>query len=188
MPTREEIERALFGAWLLARQEPSAMSFFDLSVEGFWRSFFAAVLAAPLYAVILVHEYSVTGLPASLGWVALVQAVGYVLDWAAFPLAAILLTRAVGLSHRYVPLIVAGNWASVLQVALFAAAVALTFVLPEPLGALLVFTALIAVLVYRWMVTRQALETTGGIALGFVVVDLLLGLMVEIITLRLMGV
>jgi imidazoleglycerol-phosphate dehydratase len=33
MPSREEIERALLAAWLLARQDARAMSLFDLTVE-----------------------------------------------------------------------------------------------------------------------------------------------------------
>ncbi len=182
MPSREEIERALIAAWLLAKQDARAMSLFDLTVEGFWRSFFAAVLAAPFYAFLAANEYALTGLPASLSWVVIVHAFGYLLDWASFPLAAILLTKLVGLEQRYVPLIIANNWATVLQLALFTAVVVVALVLPQPLSAILVMSALAAVLFYRWLVARQALMTTGGIALGFVVVDLLLGLMVERIT------
>ena len=48
---RAEIERSLTGAWRLFLGKPDAMRFFDASVEGFWRSFGAIVLVAPLYAL-----------------------------------------------------------------------------------------------------------------------------------------
>ena len=45
MPSMADTKRALEGAWLIARRDPGAMSRFDLTVEGFWASFFAAVVA-----------------------------------------------------------------------------------------------------------------------------------------------
>jgi hypothetical protein len=54
MPSYAEIQRALQGAWLLARGDTRGMGLFDLSVEGFWRSFAAALLAAPAYVLVLL--------------------------------------------------------------------------------------------------------------------------------------
>ena len=48
---RAEIERSLTGAWRLFLGKPDAMRQFDSSVDGFWRSFRAIVLIAPLYAL-----------------------------------------------------------------------------------------------------------------------------------------
>ena len=45
---REQIARGIRGALLLARFDARGMEYFDLSVEGFWDSFFGAVLAAPI--------------------------------------------------------------------------------------------------------------------------------------------
>ncbi len=179
MPGREEIARALTGAWLLWRTDPTAMRWFDLTVEGFWRSFFAAVLVAPFYVFMLTTDYMANGLPASLPLVVLVRSLAYVVDWAAFPLVAILLVRLFGLEHRYVALIVADNWASVLQAAALTTAVAVSLVLPMAVAALVVLGTFITVVFYQWLVARQALETTGGIAGGFVAADLLTGILVD---------
>lgn len=179
MPGREEITRSLTGAWLLWRSDPAAMSWFNLSVEGFWRSFFAAVLVAPFYLYMVATDYMAGGLPASLGLVVLVRGLAYLVDWAAFPLAAILLVRLFGLQHRYVALIVADNWASVLQAAVLAAAVVVSTVLPMAIAAVLVLATFVAVIYYQWLVARQALETTGAIAGGFVAADLLTGIAVD---------
>ena len=47
MPDRQEVLSALYGAYRLAWFDVSGMTFLNLTVEGFWRSFFAAVLVAP---------------------------------------------------------------------------------------------------------------------------------------------
>lgn len=178
----DEIKRSLFGAWLLARGDTRGMELFDLSVEGFFRSFVAALVAAPVYLLLILDRYQTTGMPAALGSVAAVEAVGYALGWIAFPLLAVLLTRLLGLGHRYVPLIVAGNWAAVLQVTFFLVALLLAGLLPPPMRALILFAATVLVLVYQWFVMRTALQTTGGTAAGLLAVNVLLDTILSLLT------
>ena len=92
MLTLAEIGPALYGAWRLAHLDPDGMRYFGSSVTGFWRSFRVAVLAAPLWIIILA--VSLAPLPATGGWFRLVvaQTIGYVIQWVAFPLAAFYLT------------------------------------------------------------------------------------------------
>ena len=54
IPTAGETLRALYGAYRLARLDAGGMAYFDSSIGGFWRSFFAAVLVVPFYALLLV--------------------------------------------------------------------------------------------------------------------------------------
>ena len=56
MPDHEEVLHSLYGAYRLAFLDRSGMSHFNLSVDGFWRSFFAAVLVAPGFALLVVQE------------------------------------------------------------------------------------------------------------------------------------
>ena len=56
MPDRDEIVRSLTGAWRLFLDRPDAMRFFDVSVDGFWRSFAAVVLILPAYALFALAE------------------------------------------------------------------------------------------------------------------------------------
>ncbi len=116
MPDREEILRSLYGAWRLAASIESGMRYFTLTVDGFWRSFFAAVLVAPGYVILVARELIGRVDTFDLGWVVLVQVLAYALSWAAFPLAAVLLIRLFDLSGNYVALIVSLNWAAVIQV------------------------------------------------------------------------
>jgi len=186
MPDREEVYHSLYGAWRLAFLDQSGMKYFNLSVDGFWRSFFAAVLVAPGFALLVIEKLAARPDPINLGWAILIQMLAFGLSWAAFPLVAVLLTQLLGLSRNYVPLIVALNWAAVLQVAVFLAALLLGFLIPGMLGGLLLFVITCAVLFYQWFVTRTALQTTGGVALLMVLVDLVLNTAINLSADRLM--
>jgi hypothetical protein len=187
MPDREEILHSLIGAWRLARLDPRGMNEFNISIDGFWRSFFAAVLVAPGYAILIAYRFGQVdgGGPdpapstlafegdASIGWIMLVQTASYLLSWAAFPLIAAVVTWALDLGRNYVALIVAANWAAVIQIGAFLAAILLGAVFPGGLASALVTIATIAILFYQWFVTRTALQTTAGIAFALVLADLL---------------
>ena len=174
MPDREEVLSALYGAYRLAWFDGSGMAYFNLTVDGFWRSFFAAVLVAPAYAILVGMELSAEAEDLNLALVFLTEAIAYVLAWCAFPLVAVALTRILGLDRNYVALIVAVNWSAVLQTAAFLAVVLVGLIVPEVLGTLLVTLTTVAILVYQWFVIRTALQTTGGIALMLLLVYLVL--------------
>jgi hypothetical protein len=179
MPDREEVLSGLYGAYLLAWFDPSGMANFNLTVEGFWRSFFAAVLVAPAYAILVAIQLSAGAEDFNPALVFLTEGIGYVLAWCAFPLVAIVLTRLLGLDRNYVALIVAVNWSAVLQTGAFLAVLLLGLILPDGLGTLTVTLTTLAILIYQWFVIRTALGTTGGIALMLLLVDLVITTMIN---------
>jgi hypothetical protein len=174
MPDREEVYRSLYGALRLAFLDPSGLAHFNFSIEGFWRSFFAAVLVAPGFAILIAQKLLARAEPFDPGWATLVQLLAYGLSWAAFPLAAVALTRLLGVSQNYVPLIVALNWGAVLQVVAFLTAVLIGLALPGLLEGLIMLLVTGGILFYQWFITRSALQTSGGIALMLVLIDLVL--------------
>jgi hypothetical protein len=180
MPSQEEVLRSIYGAYLLARMDQSGMGQFNLSVDGFWRSFFAAVLVAPGYALLVTQDLVVRPEEVSPFWAFLIEALAYGIGWAAFPLVAIGLTHAFGLSRNYTAMIIAANWAAVIQIGLFLVAIGLGLVL-SGLGGLIVTVITGAILFYQWFVIRTALQATGGIALVFVLVDLIVNSMINLI-------
>jgi hypothetical protein len=185
MPDREEVYHSVYGAYRLAFLDPSGMTFFNLSVDGFWRSFFAAVLVAPGFVLLVAQKLTARSDALDLGWAMLVQILAYGLMWAAFPVVALVLTQLLGLARNYVPLIVAINWAAVLQLAVLLAAMLLGLLLPALEGlVLLVVTG--GLLFYQWFVIRTALQTTGGVALLMVLVDLVLNTTINLSADRLM--
>jgi hypothetical protein len=172
MPDRAEVLSALYGAYRLAWFDISGMTFFNLTVDGFWRSFFAAVLVAPAYAVLV--GLRIPAEDVNIALVLVTESIGYILAWCAFPIVALVLTRLLGLDRNYVALIVAHNWSAVLQMAAFVAVILLGGILPAAGGTLLVAATTLAILVYQWFVIRTALRTSGGVALMLLLVDLVI--------------
>ena len=178
MTAGQEIRRSIHGAVLLARGEAAGMGLFELSFEGFWRSFAAPFLAAPAYALVVAEQYARIGYHGPLATVLVSESLSYALQIVSFPLLAALLTRFLGLGARYVPLIVATNWASLPQVGAFLGAAVLGIVVP-PLRPGLMLGAMLATLAYEWFVVRTALGTSAGNAAAFVVLNLLVGLLLN---------
>jgi hypothetical protein len=185
IPPGDEIRSSLRGALMLAQRDPGGMAQFNLTVDGFWNSFFAAVLAAPVY-VILVAQRHDWGAASPIG-VLLVEAVGYVLGWLALPLSALFLVRLFALGARYVPLVVAANWAGVIQAGVFLGAVLIARQFGGLGGSIVLLAATLGVLLYEWYVIRTALDTTGAVAAGFVAADWVVSLFVNAIVTALAG-
>src|SRR4029077_13406587 len=111
---------ALAGSLRLARGEPGGLSFFDRSLDGFWRSFRAAVICYPLYLVLLSMRVSVAEWQRSGGWrIVIVETIGYVIAWGAFPLLMIDVPLWIGRANRFFNCMVPYNWCQVPQSALF---------------------------------------------------------------------
>ena len=179
-PDRQHVTRALYGGWRLARGDAQGMRWFAVDADGFWGSFFAAALVLPLHlaVVLILAEPDVLG-AGTLG----VEAVLYTASWVDFPIVAIFLTRFLGLTRGYVPMIVATNWISVWQSLLMAPIqIVAGLGLLGGFGDVLMLTGLVAVLVYQWFVTRLALGCPPGTAAAFVVVDLILGVVWAVLT------
>jgi hypothetical protein len=176
---------ALAGSLRLARGEPGGLSFFDRSLDGFWRSFRAAVICYPLYLVLLSMRVSVADWQRSGGWrIVVVETIGYVIAWVAFPLMMLTVTRWIGRAHRFFDFMVPYNWCQVPQSALFVliGLVSAGGALGVRVSAAIEIGAAIATLVYEWFIARVALSTTGLAAVFVVLLDLVLGALINRIT------
>ena len=184
MPARAwaEVQLAIVGSLRLARGDRGGLSFFDRSVDGFWRSFRAAVIAYPLYLALLSMRVTDAEWERSGALlIATVETIAYVIAWVAFPLIMLAVTRRLGREHRYFDFMVPYNWSQVPQSALFVLVGLETEsgVLGASPAQAIEAAAAIAVLVYEWFIARVALETTAAGAALVVLVDLLLGVLVS---------
>jgi hypothetical protein len=179
IPSLSEIVNGVFGAWRLFRLDPGGMSYFDNTVEGFWKSFFAAVLIAPAYAIIVAMELSNAETIAHPASIVIIQTLAYVINWVAFPLASFYVIQNMGREERFVGYIVAFNWSSTIQMAILLpfSVLAVSGILPDPITNLVGLAATLVVLWYLWFIARTALDITGFPAVGLV----LLGLVIELI-------
>jgi hypothetical protein len=184
MLTREEITRSLTAAWELFLDRPGAMRGFDVSVEGFWRSFAAVLLVVPSYALAVLAEAELSAeidpaAPVQDGAAFLVQNVlGLGLDWVALPLILALLARPLGIARHYPEFVVARNWGAVIAAVPFGVIgllIVLGFLGGE-LANLLMFAALIIVLRYTYIIARRSLDVSLGFAIGIVILDFVVSL------------
>ena len=175
-PSLQEISSALFGVWRLARRDPGGEAFIDKTPDGFWKSFFAAVLLLPSYAFTLwVAPGSEHVTELSLR-VVLVNGIAYVLGWVVFPVAAHQICRAIDRLKRYIGYIVAYNWSLVII-----ELVQLPLLVLHELGLaaesftiFALFLVLIWSLVYHWYIAKVMLDVPGSAASGLVLVDWIL--------------
>ncbi|MEX2643818.1 MAG: hypothetical protein WD270_10215 [Acetobacterales bacterium] len=178
MVTKQEISTALFACWRLARRDASAMRFFDTSLPGVWRSFFAAAIAYPPFLLLKLLGHPATGEPVDPFRFFAIHSIAYVVGWTLFPLAMVLLTEVLDREDRLFRFLVAFNWSNVLQVALLTtvAVLAAGSVLPDPLGPLAMLAATIAVLWYEWYIATVSLHVDGSQAAVVVIADVILGI------------
>ncbi len=181
MPGREEIVRALFGAYLLGRRDPRGMGFFDITVEGFLRSFFAAVLVAPLFAIMVALHPSERTAEFSVAWQILYQTIRYTLDWVAYPVIMAVIARLANLGHLYVGYIIAYNWAKLLINALLLvlAVLAAPDIVPAALINFLSLIVLVAIVYYLWFITCTALRLAWYVGAALVAIEFIISRMVD---------
>lgn len=176
MLTARELVYALAGVWRLAHFDANGFSYFDASVRGIWRSFWAALLLAPAWAFLVLGD----GMgPAPARFVA-AQLIGYVMGWLAYTLVAAKIADAFDRAALYPGYMTAYNWFQLVQGVLW---VPVTLVIQSgllsPLAAGLLWLACYAVLlVYNWFIARRGLDVSIPTAMGIVFVDALLGLTV----------
>jgi hypothetical protein len=186
MPSGAEISQALYGAWRLAHLDRTAMRYFDLSHRGTWRSFWAALYCYPFFLLERWLELpSENVADAGLGHIFLVESIGYVIGWTAFPLAALALCRWLGREERGFDFITAYNWSVVLQTALFVLIGLLSLIVPDGTAVALQRLGLIAALIYEWFIALVAIGAGPWIAGLIVTLDILLGLFIQLTTLSL---
>ncbi len=178
MPPFAEVRHYVEGAWRLARGDAGGMAHFDCTVDGFWRSFWAAFYVLPAYALLVADQHARSDRAAGFMAIAFGEGLVYVIGWLVMPVLAIFLTRFFGLQQRYVPLIVALNWASLVQIGILLVPLALGVLIAPSFAALLMLIASGVVLVYKAFVARVALDTTFGTAASFIAAELVIMLLV----------
>ncbi len=184
-----ELSRSIFGAWMLARFDRTGAVLFGNTFEAFWRSFWAAFVVFPAFALLLMLRSAHAEIAVGPFWAFFIQTTGYVVGWVAFPYVMFHVTRLFDCHAFYFRFIAAYNWAVVLQIALMltVTALAASGFLPGSLGILLTAGAVIAILIYQGFIALVMLEVPAIGAVGIVVIDLVLSLVLQSWTDRLLA-
>ncbi len=181
IPSIQEIQAALYGAWLLFRLDPRGLAFFEDSVEAFWRSFFAAVLVFPGFAILALIDLAESEVAAGPLAILSVELIAYVIVWVGFPLALYYLSRGFGRERYFVRTVIALNWSVVVQIAIILPVhtLAASGILSPGLQSLAIFAAAVVTLFYAGFIVRTALEVSPPIAALVVAVDVVISLAVQ---------
>lgn len=170
-----EIIGGVYGAWQLAKRDPKGMIWFDDSLEGFWHSFWGPALVLPGFLVLRALDGS---FDEEILRPLVVELISFVMGCVAFPLAVAHVSEGLGRTHLYQRYIVAYNWSAVIQMAVLLPVGLLVFLVGGqlvPLNA----AAAILLLVYQAYIAHVALAVKPGTAGLLVVLDLMIGALIQ---------
>ena len=166
----------LYGAWRLVRRDTDGLQHFPNTVEAFWRSFQAAVYAAPLVIISVATQLGSVSAKTSGAFQAIVVFLFYVIGWVLFPLIMFYLSRILDRQDRYLRYVVTYNWASVLTTAVFFVVFLFDHAAGLAKNTSQVLTSAVWIVVYIYMgyIARVALDVSIRAAIGIAVLDYLL--------------
>lgn len=193
MISGRELAIGIYGAWRLLHFDRAAIQYFDSTLDGFWKSFYAALVALPavfvLRALFLANNPEIAA-TAGMSRVVMVFAIDYAYQWLLFPLVMFYLAEGIGRSRQYVAFIVARNWSQVIQFAIILPA-ALLVVMgganEAGWGWVILIAAHMATWVYGWFIARTALDISGLAAALIVFTELAISIVISIFSELLVG-
>ena len=169
----------IYGAWRLACRDRDAAKYFETSVPGVLRSFWAGAICYPGFFILLLLRPDAPQGGAFLHAL-IIQTLGYVIQWTAYPLMALPFCRWLVPEERALGFLAAYNWSQVLQTGLVVASALLGAlkIFPPELSAWLDASVYLVCLVYEWFVARIMLDAGGLPATALVLFDVVLSAIV----------
>lgn len=184
MISAREIALAFYGILRLVQLDRGAVQYFDNTPEAFWRSFYAALITAPAYILLLL--LNLVDAPVSAGTlrIAAVETITYVIGWVLFPLVMVTFTETAGCWRYYYRFMAAWNWSIVFQVFVFLAITAFgaSGALPMSLAGFLSLLTMTAVFFYEGFIASVMLEIRPGPAALIVIINLFLDLGLNVVS------
>lgn len=176
MTLLEEGLLAMRGCWRLLWRDPAAFEDFNLTVEGFWRSFVmllpTVVLAYPVF--IAAQSYSIELVKAgeSPPDLRLGSYYAYLLaSVALWVLASAVLARLLGVAQNYVRYIIIYNWMAVPATIVAVIPHILYLATGSATPLMLLHFTLVFLAYLSWYVAKAGLETTALVALVFLATE-----------------
>ncbi|MEX0957080.1 MAG: transporter [Rhizobiaceae bacterium] len=188
MPSADEIQSYLWGVWRLMNGRSDGMRPLDLSADGFWNSFFAMVLALPALGVGWVAFANELGGGEALGFRLSILVRLAIIDLAAWVVPIMLfavVAGPVGLGNRFVPYVVANNWASPIFIWFLLPPSLMELFWPASgdLAAVLSLGFILVTLVFAWRLTNTVIGMGAAIAtavfVGMFIASVVLLLMLQ---------
>jgi hypothetical protein len=176
-----DLLRAVKGLSRLFRFDASYVGYFDKSIQGTWRSFFAMMLVAPILALSLPADLSKIYPNASEFEYLAVRYLLYVINWFTMPLAVLEIGRRLKRGEEMPSYITIYNWLQLISLplaVLFWTAVAIG---GNELGYLVYWLTLAVYFIYVFYLSRSFLRLENHAAALFVIADLAVYLVLDLV-------
>ena len=177
------VSKALAGAICLARFNNRGIKYFESTLDGFWRSFWAAGIISPCFLFLLFIKNAPLSIPIQAHHIA-IESLAYIIAWVLFPLVMIGVTQQLDCAKNNIPFIKTNNWCSVIQNGIYLPIAILGHagLLNPGTVNLLAFTAIIWVIAYSFFIIYSVLGVSRFTAFCIVVLELALGILIDTAT------
>lgn len=184
MVNTRDLSIALYGAWRFATLDRAAVQFFENTPDAFWKSFNAAWLALPAYALLVLLSFVQHPVDAGPFRILSVELIAYVIGWVLFPLIMVAFTDTAKCGLNYYRFIAAWNWSIVLQAYFFlgVSAFSASGTVPDNLGGLISLVATLAIFFYQGFIAKTTLDVTVPVAVMVVVIDLAIAIGLSLVS------
>ncbi len=173
MPSLDEIYRYFFGVWRMMLGKKDGLTYLDISADGFWRSFYAIVIALPpLLASWVLFAANLTAGKEDFGLrFAIVSRTAFV-DISAWLVPIIIIgiiAPYIGIRREYAAYIIATNWGAALLQWCFAPITLLQLFYPSNSSFLTILTALFIMIavILGYQLTYIALQKSRQFSILF---------------------
>jgi uncharacterized membrane protein YhaH (DUF805 family) len=177
-----EAVRGLKACWRLVCMDEDGLDDLDVSSDGFWNSFAAIFLVAPLYLYSSAASARLAVPPQSAPYWFTDLAV-LALLWVMWPWIMITVSRLLDRQQNYVRYIVANNWSSVYVMSALVFALLLRQLggLDGVTGALLALSVSLWSMYFNWYIVRTALQVSATTAVMLVAGEIALSIVASLI-------
>lgn len=185
-----EAKSAIYGAFRLFLRDRAGVNYLRSDGPALLKSFWAAIIVLPGWFLLDYFTQSGVWLNVPLFPALVMELAGYSMMWTVWPLFMLMVVKFLDLDDRYNLYIVAQNWMAVPSVLLYLVAIGGASILQLSTGSVYFvgFVSQIWVLFYHYFVVRVTMQVSVPIAIGFVMANFFLNIMLlDIRMLILMG-
>ena len=177
-----KIAKSLYATLYLAKFNRNGFQYLGTTASDFWLSFISAIILLPFFIVLAIIRFENQGLSNGFVRYLSLDLCSYALSWLGFPVLMEILSHSLNCRTNFCKFIVAYNWSMVPQHVLY-----VTIVLLASIGAIssnwannFTFLLLMWTFAFTWFVTKEGLDVTKFTAIGIVIMNFFLGLVIEI--------
>jgi len=176
-----EVANVILGLWKIALIDKKCFNFFSGTEEGFWRSFQAAAVIAPLHLIYEWGLYINSENTSPFLRVFTIEILEYVILWVLYPLVMIYISKALKREEKYFIYMTAYNWFQ-MGIGLILMPIVILSVFGKinlQASNILETIIFLSYIFYSIFIAREALKIPTGSSLSIVLIDILLTLMVS---------